>query len=82
MLQGLMHHIVLQQRVTLDWALLFHLQDCLLTPYTEDMHNHTEHTRFSEFKRHTVILCSSAAIEYRVHSNKWQKDEVSSCSSS
>ena len=35
MLQGLMHHIVLQQRVTLDCALLSHLQDCLLTPHTE-----------------------------------------------
>ena len=31
MLQGLMHHIVLQQRVTLHCALLSHLQDCLLT---------------------------------------------------
>ena len=45
MLQGLMHHIVLQQRVTLDCALLSHLQDYLITPYTEDMHNHIEHTR-------------------------------------
>ena len=49
MLQGLMHHIVLQQRVTLDCALLSHLQDCLLTPYTEDMHNHIEHTRSTNY---------------------------------
>ena len=27
MLQGLMHHIALQQRVTLDHVLSFHLQD-------------------------------------------------------
>ena len=31
MLQGLMHHIVLQQRVTVDCVLLSHLQDDLLT---------------------------------------------------
>ena len=31
MLQGLMHHIVLQQRVTVDCVLLSHLQDGLLT---------------------------------------------------
>ena len=31
MLQGLMHHIVLQQRVTVDCVLFSHLQDGLLT---------------------------------------------------
>ena len=60
MLQGLMHHIVLQQRVTLDCALLSHLQDCLLTPYTEDMHNHIEHTRSTKFETYicSIAVCS------------------------
>ena len=58
MLQGLIHHIVLQQRVTLDCALLSHLQDCLLTPYTED--THTEHTCSNELlygSFHACLLC-------------------------
>ena len=60
MLQGLMHHIVLQQRVTLDCALLCHLQDCLLTPYSEDMHNHIEHTHSTKFETYicSIAVCS------------------------
>ena len=43
----LMHHIVLQQRVTLDCVLLSHLQDCSLTQHRR----HTEHTHFNKLVR-------------------------------
>ena len=61
MLQGLMHHIVLQQRVTLDCALLSHLQDCLLTPYTEDMHTYRTYS-FNELACSMYIYTVQVAI--------------------
>ena len=72
MLQGLMDHIVLQQRVTLDCALLSHLQDCMLDHSIHRRYAQSEHTRsMSYFETYirSIAACSGFHACFLLYAN-------------